>query len=243
LTEEQKQKAVVALRKIQTEKDIKVFKLHEYYKCQRLALLLRIPFSIIKQHVAVRASVGENGLLKLELSQEIPINKYLQRDSKDTFEKWLEVNYPGEFAKLTADRFTYLFGYGATTLTYRDEVQKLVDEFDRFCWCRSEEERRFYFSSLLANCDIDGLDEFALFGSVNPPHSAEEISDFKAELKSMQADYLRNPDAFFHPSDDLIADAAASGGGSDSILSGSAPPGTVSQGEGARSDIEVAEIE
>jgi hypothetical protein len=227
LTDKQKEKAVIALRKIQTEKDIKVFKLHEYYKCQRLALLLRIPFSIIKQHVSTRAYVAENGLLGLEMSQEIPINKYLQRDSKDTFEKWLEVNYPQEFARYERDPFKFRFGSN-TALVFTDECQRLIDQYDRDCWCKNEEERRYFFSSLLDGVDIDSMDEFSLFGTGNNgSHTAQEIADFKAELLDMQAAYLQHPDAFFHPSDDLIAAHAS---GSDTVSGERASPTDAGEG-------------
>lgn len=200
MTEEQKEKAVIALRKIQTEKDIRTFKLHEYYRCQRLALLLRLPFSVIKRHVAVKAYVGENGLIRLQISDEIPINKYLLRDSKDTFEKWLEVNHPHEFARYQRDPIRFRFGTN-TALVFTDECQRLIDEYDSFCWFKSEKERRFYFASLLDGVDVSALDEFALFGSVGG-HTPQEISDFKEELEEMKMEYLKHPDHFFHPSAD-----------------------------------------
>jgi hypothetical protein len=243
LTEEQKEKAVIALRKIECQKDVKAFKLAEYYRCVRLSTLLRLPFSVIKKHVSTRAYVAENGLLSLEMSQEIPINKYLLRDSKLTFETWLERFYPSEYERMTADRFGYLFGRGATSLTYTDHVQELIDQFDKFTWFKSEEERRYFFSSLLQDADIDSMNEFDLFGCADGSHSQAEIDSFKSELLEMQKQYLECPENFFHPDmADLNADAVTSG--SDSILAGCAPPGTVSQGEGAScSDMMVAEME
>jgi hypothetical protein len=206
----QKEKAVIALRKIECEKDVKTFKLHEYYRCQRLALLLRLPFSIIKQHVAVHASVGSNGLLRLEVSDEIPINEYLIRDSKDTFETWLKVNHPHEFARYQRDPIRFRFGTN-TALVFTDEMQKLVDEYDRFTWVQTEEMRRYYFSSLLADADIDSMNEFDLFGCADGSHTPQEVQDFKRELLNMKRAYNEHPEKFFHPADDLGADADSTG--------------------------------
>jgi hypothetical protein len=132
---------------------------------------------------------------------------------------------------MTADRFGYLFGRGATSLTYRDEVQKLVDEFDRFTWYQSEKERRFYFSSLLADCDISAMDEFQLFGAVGS-HSQQEISDFKEELEEMKTAYLQHPEKFFHPdmADMNTPDAVVSGSDTVSGEGGTSPPGCLGEG-------------
>jgi hypothetical protein len=167
-----------------------------------------LPFSIIKRHVAVKASVGENGLLRLEVSNEIPINKYLLRDSKDTFERWLEVNHPQEFARYQRDPIRFRFGTN-TALVFTDECQRLIDEYDRDCWYKSESERAYYFSSLLQDADIDSMSEFDLFGCADGSHTPQEVEDFKAELLSMQKEYTEHPERYFHPdtADSVAADS------------------------------------
>jgi hypothetical protein len=102
----------------------------------------------------------------------------------------------------------FLFGTN-TELKHTDSTQRLYDEFDRFCWFKNEEERRYFFSSLLQDADIDSMNEFDLFGTGNNgSHTAKEIADFKAELLEMQAEYLKHPDRFFHPSADADSTGA-----------------------------------
>jgi hypothetical protein len=205
----QKQRAEIALRRLESEKDIKRHKLNEHLQNVRLSLLLRLPYSVVKAHNNCHMSVSSvNGMVRMSFPDDyIPIRRFLQRSDSPTFAEWLQVNYPNEYERYRADKFTYLFGYGATTLKYRDAVQVLYDEFDKFTWYRTETERKYYFSSLLADCDVSALDEFALFGSVGG-HSAEEIQIFKSELLSMQQEYLKHPDCFFHPSADADSTGA-----------------------------------
>jgi hypothetical protein len=209
MTEEQIIKAKVALRRIQSDKDIKQYKLQEYYECRRLALLLRLPFSIIKKHYSVGMAVNSIGLVSFHLSDVVPISRFLQRSDAPTFEKWLEINCPEEYERYKADTFGFLFGKFGTDLTHTDTAQKLIDEFDKYTWFKNEQERRYYFSGLLQAADIEAMDEFDLYGVVNA-HSDSEMQDFKAELAEMQADYKKNPSTFFNPSCDAPAAAAES---------------------------------
>jgi hypothetical protein len=232
LDEYQKQRAIVALRRLESEKDIKRYKLNEHFQNVRLCLLLRLPYAVIKMHHNCRMSVcNETGLVRFQFPDEyIPIRRFLQRSDAPTFESWLQEFHPEEFEKYKRDKMRFLFGTN-TELKHTDAAQSLYDEFDRFCWFKNEEERRYFFSSLLDGVDVDALDEFGLFGSVGG-HSQAEIDSFKSELLEMQKQYLECPESFFRPSDDLIADADAvllndsgAASGSDSILVGCAPPG------------------
>jgi hypothetical protein len=200
------EKARLALMRLDAEKTVKECKLREYFKNQRLALLLRLPFSVVKAHNSTKMSVTESGLLSFKLSDEIPLSVYLERDNAPTFEKWLEKFYPEDFKRYQADKMRFLFGSN-TDLKHTDSTQRLYDEYDKFTWCRNEQERAYYFASLLDGVDVSALDEFALFGSVGG-HTPQEISDFKAELISMQADYEKNPGAYFHPSADADSTGA-----------------------------------
>jgi hypothetical protein len=139
----------------------------------------------------------------------IPIRRFLQRSDAPTFADWLQTFYPEDFKNYQRDPVKFKFGENAAlTLTY--ECQRLMDEYDRDCWFKSEKERAYYFSSLLDGVDVAALDEFQLFGSVGG-HSAEEMQDFKAELLSMQAAYKKNPGAYFNPTDTADSDSDSTG--------------------------------
>jgi hypothetical protein len=212
----QKQRAEVALRRLDSEKSIKKYKLDEHFANVRLSLLLHLPYAVIKMHHNCRMSVcNETGLVRFQFPDDyISIREYLKRDDSPTFDEWLSVHYPEEFKRYQSDKFTYLFGYGATTLKYRDAVQVLYDEFDKFTLCRNEQERRYYFSSLLQDADIDSMNEFDLFGCADGSHSPQEVQDFKRELLDMKRAYNEHPERFFHPADDLGADADSTRGDS-----------------------------
>jgi hypothetical protein len=184
---------------LDSEKSIKKYKLDEHFQNVRLCLLLRLPYAVIKMHHNCRMSVcNETGLVRFQFPDEyIPIRRFLQRSDAPTFESWLQEFHPEEFEKYKRDKMRFLFGTN-TELKHTDAAQALYDEFDRYTWFKNEQERRFYFSGLLADCDIAALDEFALFGSVGG-HSAEEMQSFKAELLSMQQAYAEHPEKFFHP--------------------------------------------
>jgi hypothetical protein len=111
----------------------------------------------------------------------------------------------------------FLFGSN-TDLKHTDSAQKLYDEYDSFCWVRTEEMRRYYFSSLLANADIDSMGEFDLFGCADGSHTPHEVQDFKRELLNMKRAYNEHPEKFFHPADDLGADADSTGGDSPAVM-------------------------
>jgi hypothetical protein len=226
----QKGRAEIALRRLESEKNIKRYKLNEHFQNVRLCLLLRIPYSIIKQHNNTRISVSPvNGMVGMSFPDDyIPIRRFLQRSDAPTFADWLAAHYPEEFEKYERDKMRFLFGTN-TELKHTDSTQRLYDEFDKFTWYRTETERKYYFSALLSGHDLTAFSEFDLFGSTG--HSVQEIEDFRQECISMQREYEQNPDRFFHPADDLGADADAVTSGSDSILAGSAPPGY--DGEGA----------
>jgi hypothetical protein len=227
LDEYQKQRAIVALRRLDSEKSIKKYKLDEHFANVRLALLLHLPYAVIKIHHNCRMSVcNETGLVRFQFPDGyIPIREYLKRNDSPTFESWLQEFHPEEFEKYKRDKIKFLFG-DCKDLKRTDAAQSLYDEFDRYTWFKNEQERRFYFSGLLADCDIAALDEFALFGSVGG-HSAEEMQSFKAELLSMQKEYEQNPDRFFHPSVDLIAAHAS---GSDTVSGERASPTDAGEG-------------
>jgi hypothetical protein len=202
LDEFQRQRAIIALRKVESQKDIKRYKLAEHLQNVRLSLLLRLPYSVVKAHNNCHMSVSSvNGMVRMSFPDDyIPIRRYLSRSDSPTFEKWLQTFHPDKFEEYQRDKMRFLFGTN-TELKHTDAAQKMYDEYDSYCWCRSEEERRYYFSGLLADCDIAALDEFALFGSVGG-HSSEEIQSFKAELLSMQQTYAEHPEKFFHPDHD-----------------------------------------
>jgi hypothetical protein len=209
LDEFQRQRAIIALRKVESQKDIKRYKLAEHLQNVRLSLLLRLPYSVVKAHNNCHMSVSSvNGMVRMSFPDDyIPIRRYLSRSDSPTFEKWLQTFHPDKFEEYQRDKMRFLFGSN-TALVFTDECQRLMDEYDCDCWVASEEMRRYYFSSLLADCDISSMDEFLLFGSVNPPHSQAEIDVFKAELTEMQTEYLKHPDRFFHPSADADSTGA-----------------------------------
>jgi hypothetical protein len=202
LDEFQRERAIIALRKVESQKDIKRYKLQEHLQNVRLSLLLRLPYSVVKAHNNCRMSVSSvNGMVRMEFPDGyIPIREYLKRDDSPTFPDWLSAHYPDKFEQYEKDHIRFLFG-DCKDLKRTDAAQALYDSYDSFCWVRSEEMRRYYFSSLLADADISSMDEFSLFGTVGG-HSAEEIQSFKTELLSMQQEYLKHPDHFFNPAED-----------------------------------------
>lgn len=198
------ERAKVALMKIESQKNIKQYKLQEHFQNVRLSSLLRIPYTVIKQHNTTHMTVSPiNGLMRFQLSDSIPIQKFLQRSDAPTFSEWLQEVHPEESEEYERDKIRFLFG-DCKELKRTDSTQKLLGEYDRARWYANENERRYYFSGLLADCDIAALDEFQLFGSVGG-HTPEEISDFKSELLQMKMEYEANPSAFFNP----VADAPA----------------------------------
>jgi hypothetical protein len=232
MDEHQKQRAIVALRRLESEKDIKRYKLNEHFQNVRLCLLLRIPYAVIKMHHNCRMSVcNETGLVRFQFPDEyIPIWEYLKRDDSPSFEQWLGEFHPEEFEEYKRDKIRFLFGTNKE-LRRTDAAQGLYDEYEKFTWYQSEKERRYYFSGLLADCDISAMDEFQLFGAVGS-HSQQEISDFKEELEEMKVAYLEHPEKFFHPdmADLNTPDAVASGSDIVSGEGGTSPPGCLGEG-------------
>jgi hypothetical protein len=154
------ERAKIALRKLDSQKSIKKFKLGEHFENVRLSILLRMPYTVIKKHNNCCMSVcNENGLVRMEFPDEyIPIRRFLQRSDSPTFAEWLQDFHQDKCERYQSDPIRFKFGMN-TSFTFTDECQRLMDEYDSFCWCRSEEMRRFYLSSLLADADIDSMSE------------------------------------------------------------------------------------
>lgn len=166
----------------------KKYILLEHRENMRISRITGVPFRIIKEW---NSKCGDD----MPITEYYPKNVYMVQNFRD----WIGENHKELVGVFDNREERNRFMYGENP-QFREETQKYKDLESEYKTSqrsfRNKEERDYLFARFLIGYDIDSFSIFDLYGT-GSGHTEEEAMQYRAELLSIQSDFLENSGKYF----------------------------------------------